>query len=737
MKAADKYSASLVLIITFITSISTALSDHFPQYSSLNGEWKMIHGDLLPSYYYIPSSAFSPCHKVTVPGNLYLQGFNVSSTAWYRKDFRVGKLADDKIFHLIFDGVDYNADVWLNGVYLGFHEGSFQSFQFDITDCLQTDVINTLVLKVSSPKEYPEPGWSLHKTQIKGVFAHHDTRPGGAWSPRSQDANSIGIWDNVRIRKSLKIFTDSLSIRSDVDLNKNIANLKIIFKLDNLYPDPKDINISISLRPYNFISRSSSNFYIFNKTIDHGSTQFKYSVNIHKPKLWYTWDYGRPNLYILTLRIKDSDNFIYSSESSIIAFRSIFFDDAQNSFFLNGLPIFLRGSNYISTHWLSEMNREKYLRDLLLMKKANMNSVRVHAHIEKPIFYHLCDSLGISVWQDFPLQWGYSDSPEFQQKACSMAIDMVNQLNNHPSIFVWSLHNEPPWDSKWMKYKYKNYNPNANQELDQALYKTVKPYDPSRHTDMISNTSEHLWYGWYHGSYYDFVKPAKVPFITEFGAQALPEFATLSTFLSPEEMSRKGYCLSAKWAYHNFQKRETFKFAKIDTSDNIHDFIENSQNYQARLTKYAIESLRLQKHEPVACLYHFMFNEAWPSINWGILDYLRKPKAAYYDLMNSYQPVLPIAKINSNSPNDFKSDIFIVNDLLYDYPDIRFIINIDKFNTNIFSDTLYTSAKASLVNKILAIHNKHISAGNYKINMKILAPNGNIISSNHKFFSIK
>ena len=80
------------------------------------------------------------------------------------------------------------------------------------------------------------------------------------------------------------------------------------------------------------------------------------------------------------------------------------------------------------------------------------------------------------------LQWGYSDDEAFTREARRQAADMVGTLNNHPSVAVWSLHNEPPWDSPWMKEKYQGYNPEQNRLLDDLLYQDIAALDPARMT---------------------------------------------------------------------------------------------------------------------------------------------------------------------------------------------------------------------------------------------------------------
>jgi beta-galactosidase/beta-glucuronidase len=121
-----------------------------------------------------------------------------------------------------------------------------------------------------------------------------------------------------------------------------------------------------------------------------------------------------------------------------------------------------------------------------------------------------------------------------------------------------------------------------------------------------------------------------------------------------------------KWKYHDFQPHETFTLAKVPRGASVTVLIANTQRYQAELVQFAAESYRRQKHAPIGAIFQFMFNECWPSANWGIVDYWRRPKPGYAALVRAYQPVLPsIAwtpeeKLTSAKP--VTAAVWIVND---------------------------------------------------------------------------
>ncbi len=163
-------------------------------------------------------------------------------------------------------------------------------------------------------------------------------------------------------------------------------------------------------------------------------------------------------------------------------------------------------------------------RDVDLAREANLNTLRVHAHILPREFYEACDRAGILVWQDFPFQWGYSDDPEFHSEAARQMQAMVTGLYNHASIIAWCCHNESPCDAPWMAVQAGGkFDPTHNRDLDAKLEILVGKLDQTRYIHRNSGSGDgHVYPGWYVGHWRDFENIPGAPFITEYGAQGLP-----------------------------------------------------------------------------------------------------------------------------------------------------------------------------------------------------------------------
>lgn len=757
----------LCFLLSFVTNfhkIGQLQPASLPLQQPLTGTWQFLPASFAPNNQDIANLDDSKWQQIEVPSNWFLQGKELSGKVWYRHKFKADTSVKDKFVNLVFEGVDYTADIWLNGHYLGFHEGYFQPFSFVVSNLLNFAEDNVLLVRVDSPYEEPGQVWSLHKHLIKGVFNHHDTRPGGAWSMRGQDKNTGGIWASVYLRVSQQLAIDQVKVLPRIEAfsqereskeagkqektaqpatfnlstsQKQDATAEVSLTTTYAGTVPKKFQFRLQLKPDNF-SGAPDRPIVESRTLQPGVNQLTFQLPSQNTRFWWTWEHGQPNLYQVAIAILD-DNQLLDQTETVFGFRTIDFDSNSGVWRLNGKRLFLRGTNYISTQWLSEMTRDKYVRDIKMMKQANINVIRVHAHVEAPEFYQMCDAAGILVWQDFPLQWGYTDAPAFITEATRQAKDMVALLYNHPSIIAWSLHNEPPWNATWMKDKYPDYDPNQNRVLDNTLFTSLTDADPTRYLHKYSSVEEHPWLGWYSGSWQDYRQPTKQPLITEFGAQALPDLPSLRKIFTSSELWPDTDAEWEKWHYHNFQQRETFEIAKVDRGNNIDEFIANTQQYQAQLIQFATESYRRQRFQPVGSIFQFMFVESWPSVNWGIVDYWRNLKPGYEALKVAYQPVLPSIACQKQvwrQGEPVMVELWIINDLWQRFPGAQLSYILQNHDISVESKSVTLDVEPDSGKKVLNFQKSQLQPDKYQLLVKIVNKDGQLIAKNKFDFQV-
>ena len=690
----------IVLLCTFlVVAVAAWVSNAGPQLPetaptlSLAGDWKYLPyegpADLgardaadagwptmrIPSNWFLKGKTEYPVAidllpvsrgAIVNPGDLGAagpdRGLDYSGSVWFRRHFTYTPGGGPAI--LRFDMVDYFADVYVNGHLAGHHEGSFQPFSLEVSRWLVAGD-NVVAVKVSAPAQVIDwteeyvAGWPRQQTQVKGIFAYHDTRPGGT-SGRGQERGTGGILGDVTLRASSGVDLVRAEI-APLDVSPQSATLRIDYVLHNWTSSERRTTLTGEIAPKNFTSDRRDRF-TQAVTLAPGENRVRVTRRVEQPALWWSWDYGAPNLYQLTSTLAGSGT---GAQQATFGIRSIRRDD-QWVWYLNGRRIFPRGSNYISTQWLSQADRAWYERDVELMLKANLNSIRVHAHLERPEFYAVADERGLMVWQDFPLQWGYSDLPTFHAEAARQLPEMIGLFFNHPSIIAWSMHNEAPHAMAWMKRKVQH----QNLALDEALFAEATRRDPTRviHRDSGSGDG-HPYPGWYGGKVADYAALPGAPFITEYGAQALPIPETVKTML-PAAALWPIAGAADDWAFHNFQHEATFKTAKVPLGATLDAFIWNSQNYQAALLRFATEHYRRAKGTKVTGLYQFMFVDDWPSVTWSVVDYYRRPKRGYTTLAQAMQPTLPSIEYAIDNPGAAVT-LSVVNDRFDAFPGAR------------------------------------------------------------------
>jgi beta-mannosidase len=578
--------------------------------------------------------------EMEVPSNWHLSGLpNHAGAVWFKRKFYVNENLKEKESWLNFEGVDYFAEIWLNGTFIGEHEGYFQSFRLNTTDVL-TNGENVLIVKVDSPFEEPLKAWPDRKRLIKGVLNHHDCRPGGWHHTFGQSGNTGGIWGNVDLLVTDKIVIDQLKVTTE-SLIDNSAQMKFNLNLTNLEEKPVTSNISIKTF-YKGIEQTSLRDKVVLTDLNNN---LEYFQKINEAHLWWTWDYGDPDLYQIKVFIEWRGKSIeYELDFGIRTIRVS--EDGQ--LFLNDQPLFIRGTNVIPAQWFSAYQEKEIERDINLMLEANINAARIHAHITKQEFYTACDEAGLLIWQDFPLQWGYIQTDEFMNSAKKQVIEMVDNLYNHPSIYLWCCHNEPPTGS---------------DSLDTTLAELVRKNDASRYVRPSSTFKEHPYYGWYSGGVEQFIAIPGGAVPSEFGAQALPVLESLKEIMPDEALWPPDW---DTWAFHNFQYDQTFHVAHLDMGDSLETFINNSQKYQYRYLKYSIETYRRSLEKPIFGLYQFMFMDCWPAITWSVVDYFRRLKTGYDAIRIAYQPILisfDVPRLEVVNGLNIFNGVYLVNDL--------------------------------------------------------------------------
>jgi beta-mannosidase len=614
-----------------------------------------------------PSGSSDPLHltnwkPMRVPANWHIAGLpNYAGVVWFRRQFTLPPNLALRPLRLDFQGVDYQAEVWLDEVLLGEHTSYFQNFSFPVMPLEAEE--HLLWVRVNSPKEPPE-AWPTRKTLIKGIFAHHDCRPGG--SDPKQDGNTGGIWNSVRLVPQPRVQIERLQASTNV--SEDEAELTLQCALNNTSDEMLEVYLNIHLTP----DDSTAQAYLFSQavTVPMGTQTITLTEHLEHPRLWWTWDHGEPHLYTLTASLLADGELIDRTQTQI-GIREISLE-AESLWRLNGRRIFIRGINIIPEQWLSQYTPERIEQDIALLTEAHVNAIRVHAHVNRREFYTACDRAGILVWQDFPLQWGYNVTPSFIAEADRQIRDMVRMLANHPSIALWCCHNEPFYGNR--------------SQLDPILEEAVSEEDTSRPIIRASDTAHHVYCGWFEGRVDHYIGLPGGPLVTEYGAQALPDADHLREMLPASAhwpVERSDW---EPWSYHNFQYEPTFLIAGIERGATLEEFVANSQAYQAELLKEATERYRANKYAPITGLFAFMFVECWPSITYAIVDYQRTPKAGYHALRTAFQPVLVTFRGGLPLPRNAIANswdlmrltrVVIVNDLPQSFPGARVQVVLD------------------------------------------------------------
>lgn len=349
----------------------------------------------------------------------------------YRKTaFFPKKEYGGKSVFIEFEGVNTAAELYVNSVFAGRHEGGYSAFRFDITKHILLDAENIFAVRVNNaPTDHIAP------ITDQGDF----TKMGGIY----RDVKIIAA-DPLHI--DLTDFGSSGVYVTPKNISEGLADANVLIKLANDSGESREANVTVNILDMdgNIAASAKDNIIIPANGKNHG----EFVLPIENPILWD----GIKNPYLYTAEI-----ILASDEKILDGYRQIFGIrtyriDSENGFFLNGKYLDLRGVNYhqdsFENGWA--MTDEQRERDYDMMLDMGCNAVRMAHYQHDGCEYDLCDRLGITVWTEIGIVNKMSAdesgklkiSDGFTENAKQQLTELIRQNYNHPSIIVWGLSNE-------------------------------------------------------------------------------------------------------------------------------------------------------------------------------------------------------------------------------------------------------------------------------------------------------
>ena len=417
---------------------------------------------------------------------------------WYRYEFNVEDSLSGSFAKLMFYAVNYVADVWINGEYVGYHEGGYTSFAFDVSNHLNYSEENLIAIRVDNPP------WGSRKDIIP--FYNCD------WF------NYTGIIHDIYLE-----FSDKLSVsRADV-IPQNLEG-ELLTKIAIFNSDSTQKNIDVNLKVFETeITEMNSDSEFSHELASaeanlSGTTTFSLSVNpnstsvisesiiVNNPKLWSFKD---PNLYVLKISLIDSGKVIdeYFTQFGL---RTIKRDG--NKVLLNENVIFLTGAARHEDHPIygRSIPKEIIYSDLELIDSSNINYLRTSHYPNNPYTYLIADRLGIGVMEEIPVWWFDNEEEWLIQNNErhiheQMFREMVFKDYNRPSILFWSTSNECKEETNRIIYNQRVVDDLRNNYDDGRLITQSSAGDNPGHGDLTQGPLDvagwTLYFGVFHGGF--------------------------------------------------------------------------------------------------------------------------------------------------------------------------------------------------------------------------------------------
>jgi beta-mannosidase len=590
----------------------------------------------------------------------------VTESDWeYRRSFTVDMaLSDEEHCSLVCDGLDTLAEVSLNGRLLGKTDNMFRRWAWEVSDLLK-DGRNELRIIFRAPVTYIKA-----RQAAKPLLGGGDI-PGGPhlrkapcqwgwdWGPKLPP---IGIWKDIRLEGYRQAKLENVHIRQF----HGDDNVTIIAEVEISQWSRGDLLATLK------VTSPGGQVQTVKAAPDQttgGILICNLQSPINDPEFWWPNGFGSQPLYQVVVSL-ESGKTVLDQRSFQVGLRTIELrrepDEWGESFtfVVNGVPVFIKGADWIPADSLPTRISDAYMERLIRdAAAAHMNMLRVWGggFYEEERFYDLCDRFGLLIWQDFVFACGiYPEDDAFAENVRVEAVENVRRLRHRASLALWCGNNE--MEQGWVDWKWNNPDQPVVQSLksgyDRMFHHLLpdvvaaedpdRPYWPSSASSGIpfanpngqQRGDTHYWDVWHGRKPFTAYREQFPRFMSEFGFQALPPYKTIQMYAGPQDQNMTSYIMEHHQRSGSgnglmvSQMTDSFRMPK-----DFQSLVYLSMVLQAEGIRYGVEHWRRHR-ERVSGTLIWQLNDCWPVASWSSIDYFGRWKALHYAARKFYAPIL-------------------------------------------------------------------------------------------------
>ncbi len=569
---------------------------------------------------------------------------------WYRKDFTVPPAFEGQRVKLVFDGVDQECEVYLNGDKIGGHGGMYRQVGYEVGPSLRAGQVNHLAVRIARMPPSLERHIGM-PSQIK-AYRHELSEIkcpsyGLDWGI---GVYSLGIWKDVRLEASGPARIEDVHVQTKLDEPYRRANIIARLEVDSQQQLGAKVRLRIEGHGTNVSTEVGT-------LLLEGSNQIEAVLVLDQPALWWPNGQGDQPLYQLTTELVDLEGTILHRRTTRFGVRDLQWVPVENAtpdasvrsqLVVNGRKVRLMGSNMIPADLLPGRQHTKADWLLRMAHAAGMNVLRIWGGGVTPCneWYDLADELGIMIQQEMPTTNSGEGWPEeYSAYTAAMertAISILQQLRNHPSIVEWTGGNEMGW-------------PGNNSPIPTLLRKLVAEMD-----DRIFRVTDPSP-GWAHGPYnatpeqfYRSYNAAPATRRDEFGAPGPANLETWYRDIPPSSqwpLQSNDPVLVVKnviygWLGNTWLQPQVIA-SLFGLLPDLPSLVKAGQWISADELRYAMDAMR-RGGLRTSGFMNWVFNEPWSNgAGNTVVDYDGRPLMNYYWARQALTPISLSLKFDS------------------------------------------------------------------------------------------